>query len=222
MIDNQNTQIQLAQKVIEESVKAAKEFLGRLINPALEEGGGIISDTMKLWRLKNLVKITIKAKKFLEERGIKPERVLPKTLLPIIENGSLEEDDDMRNRWSAMLAHAADPSSEVKIRPGYPSILKELSPLEVKILDDIYKFIKGISEEKRKNAGILKEKVLQAFKISSEEYDIIADNLFRLNLCQPPSSEGGTTIDKYPLVLRTYDFIKLTPLGVDFIRACKY
>jgi len=31
-----------------------------------------------------------------------------------------------------------------------------------------------------------KEKICQNFQIDKDQFDIIADNFFRLNLCQPP------------------------------------
>ena len=209
-------------KIVEETAKIAKEFLGKLVDPALEDGGGILSDTIKFWRFKNQVNLTLKAKEFLELKGINPARVLPKTLLPILENGSLEEDEEMRDKWSAMLAHAADPTSKVTIRPSYPEILKQLSPLEVHLLDKFYESIKDKPKEEQKISGIVKEKVLSIFGISSNEYEVLMENLFRLGLCQTPSSEGGMTISGHPIVIRTYDFIKITPLGVDFIKSCKY
>ena len=148
-------------KIVEEAADIAKHFLGKLLDPATEEGGGILSDTVKFWRFKNKVNLTLKAKEFLEGKGINPRRVLPKTLYPILENGSLEEDGDMQTRWSAMLAHAADPTSLVKVRPSYPEILKQLSPLEVRLLDGFYEAIKDKPLDEQKVSGIVKEKVLR-------------------------------------------------------------
>ncbi|MES2223442.1 MAG: Abi-alpha family protein [Patescibacteria group bacterium] len=207
---------------IKESAKIAEKFLGQLVNPALEEGGGMLSDTVKFWRFKNQINLVLKAKSFLENKGITPNKVLPKTLLPIIENGSLEEDEGMKDRWSAMLANAADPNSNSIIRPGYPDILKQLSPLEIKILDTFYDQVKDKPKDEQDKTGIIKEKVIKFAGVSGDEYDILVGNLFRLGLCQTPSSKGGTTIGNYPLVLRTYDFIELTPMGIDFIKACRY
>lgn len=209
-------------KIVEESAEIARHFLGKLLDPAAEEGGGILSDTVKFWRFKNKIKLTLKAKDFLESKGINPRKVLPKTLYPILENGSLEEDEDMQTRWSAMLAHAADPTSLTKVRPSYPEILKQLSPLEAHLLDGFYESVKHKPENEQKISGIVKEKVLRIFGISSKEYEILVENLFRLGLCQTPSSEGGMTIGGHPIVIRTYDFIKITPLGEDFIKSCKY
>ena len=58
--------------------------------------------------------------------------------------------------------------------------------------------------------------------IPPDKFDIIADNLFRLNLLQPPASHGGVSIGRYPIVLRTYEVIQLTALGCDFVRHCRF
>ena len=59
-----------------------------------------------------------------------------KTLLPTLENGSLEEDTMLQEKWANMLANAVTMRSEIK--PNYAEILKDLSPLEVEILDKLY------------------------------------------------------------------------------------
>jgi len=111
--------IELAKETIKQSFKTAKEFLGKLVNPGLEEGGGIIQDTIKFWRFKNQINITLKAKKFLEEKGIEPVKVLPKILVSILENGSLEEDESMQDKWAALLANSADPNKRYSVKPSF-------------------------------------------------------------------------------------------------------
>ena len=59
-----------------------------------------------------------------------------KTLLPTLENGSLEEDTMLQEKWANMLANAVTMRSEIK--PNYAEILKDLSPLEVEILVKLY------------------------------------------------------------------------------------
>lgn len=209
-------------KVIEETVKAAKEFVGKLLNPTLEETGGIIGDQINFWRFKNKVNIVLKAKAFLEEKNIDPQPILPKTLIPIIENGSLEEDETLQTKWASMLANAADPDSGVEVRPSYPDILNQLSPPEVRLLDIIYDEYEQSSDEKKEALSFSKEAVMKNFKLSSEEHDLMMDNLFRLNLCQPPASHGGVRIGKYPISLRTYELFQLTALGRQLVKSCRY
>lgn len=118
-----------------------------------------------------------------------------------------------------MLAHAADSSSEVKIRLGYPEILMQLSSIEVKLLDEFYSSIK---EKLKQNTAISKNEILKVFDVSSAEYDILVGNLFRLGLCERMAPDGGSKISDFPAILGTYNVIRLTPLGIGFIRACKY
>jgi len=59
-----------------------------------------------------------------------------KTLLPTLENGSLEEHTMLQEKWANMLANAVTMRSEIK--PNYAEILKDLSPLEVEILVKLY------------------------------------------------------------------------------------
>jgi NurA-like 5'-3' nuclease len=217
-------EIELAKEAIKDSIEAAKEFAGKLISPGLEEGGGIIQDTIKFWRFKNQINILLKAKQFLEEKGIKPQKVLPKTLVPLLENGSLEEDEDMQNRWAALLSNAANPEINRNIKPAFIEILKELSPLEAKLLDLIYDEIHRTGNDLSR--PFIKDKICATFNINEMEFKIIADNLFRLNVCQPAASSGGTGIggpggEVAPFVLRTYSFIHMSPLGVEFVKSCR-
>ena len=40
------------EKGIEEAAKAAKEYLDKLVAPGMEQGGGIIGDTVAYWRFR--------------------------------------------------------------------------------------------------------------------------------------------------------------------------
>lgn len=212
--------LELAKEGLKESFKTAKEFAGKLVSPALEEGGGIIQDNLKLWRLKNQINILLKAKKFLEDKGIDPKKVLPKTLISILENGSLDEEEEMQNKWAALLANAA--SSNHNTKQSFAKILNELSPLEARLLDKLFEEASKETGKKRFELNFSKDKIMEVFGISSDEFDIIADNLFRLNLCQAPASHGGVSIGEFPIVLRTYKFISFTPLGYSFVKTCRF
>lgn len=211
-----------SKEAIKQAFETAKEFIGKLINPALDEGGGLVRDTIKFWRFKNKINIILKSKKFLEDKGINPVKILPKTLVSILENGSLEEDENTQDRWAALLANAADPEKRYSVKPSFAEILKELSPLEVMLLDRIFDEVNRNKSGKKLEIFFDKEKMCQNFQIDIDEFDVIADNLFRLNLCQPPASVGGVMIGEYPIQLRTYKLIGLTRLGYEFVKSCRF
>ena len=67
-----------------------------------------------------------------------PREVPPKIWYPIVDHGTLEDDDFLRTKYAALLANAVDPSFEFGVRPAFVEILKQLDPVEAKILDDLY------------------------------------------------------------------------------------
>ncbi|MHB1664257.1 MAG: Abi-alpha family protein [bacterium] len=221
--DPQYYGIELAKEAIKQSFEAAKEFTGKLVNPSLEEAGGIIQDNIAFWRLKNQINIALKAKEFLNQKGIDlkhVKKILPKTLLLILENGSLEEEDKIQDKWAALLANAADPNNKYSVNPSFAEILKELSPLEVELLDTM--FDKVNQDEIANKTEIFFEKEEVCPNIEESQYAILLDNLFRLNLCQPIVSLGHTSQGVYPFQLRTYELIGFTQLGYEFVKLCRF
>jgi len=206
---------------IEASQKEVSDFFKGIIPNFVREAGGILSDTVRFWRWKNQVNIIKKVKEKIEKSGLKKHQVPLKTLLPILENGSLEEDTVLQEKWANMLANAVTMRSEVK--PNYAEILKDLSPLEVAILDKLYEESnKEPDYQKRKSLQFSKQKIMEVFHLSDEKADLIIENLYRLNLCQPPASHGGVAIGNYPIMLRTNDFFEFTTFGYFFVKSCRW
>src|SRR5690606_19637241 len=85
--------------VATELVKQSKGLLSSLFGPSIDEFGGILSDNIKLRRLKNQVKIFKKAEEYLRKNNIDPKSVNLKVLAPLIEYSSLEENEILQNKW---------------------------------------------------------------------------------------------------------------------------
>jgi hypothetical protein len=212
-------------KAVEEAAKVAKDFLGKLLDPALQESGGILGDTLAYWRFKNKVNLALKAKRFLEEKGISPRGVTPKVLLPILEHGSLESSEDLKAKWSAMLANAATPGAS-EVPPSYAEILRELSSFEVRLLDKLYDETLRQEKQKRLEVSFLKEKICAHYQVSPEDFDVILDNLMRLNLVTKPATFGGMGVGgengkTYPFSIETRDFFHMSALGIRFVSMCR-
>jgi hypothetical protein len=215
------------EKSIEEAAKLAKEFLNPLLVGGLEQGGGLISDTVAYWRFKNKVNLVLKAKQFLEAKGIEPKALLPKTVLPILEAGSLETDDAMQDKWAALLAHAAGAPQTVS--PAYPSILAELSSLDAQLLQFVYERGTSVGTHPIRVSWM---EALEAIGLSlpdgysvPESYDLMSDNpplattihnLVRLKLIETDLIQHvGLNLD---ILNRTP--LTLTPFGFLFVRCC--
>jgi hypothetical protein len=58
-------------------------------------------------------------------------------MLPILENGSLEDDDKLQDLWAQLLANAAD-ATRPEVNRSFVSIVSEFSTLDALLLDTIY------------------------------------------------------------------------------------
>ena len=207
---------------IDHLIYTASEFLQKVVNPPLEELGGLLADKIRFWRFKNQMEIILKAQNYLEDKRIQPKKIPLKTLASLLTNCSWEEEEYMKTKWAALLANTIDSRSVFDIHSSYVEILDQLSSFEVKILDKMYDEYENAPDNEKDGLMFEKSKICHSMNIKSNEFDIIIDNLFRLNLLQPPASHGGVSIGKFPIVLRTYEFIQLTPLGYDFVKYCRF
>lgn len=204
---------------LEATKEEVESFFNGIIPDFVRQGGGILSDNVRLWRFKNQLNILKKAQKAIEESGLQKQNVPLKVLTPLIENSSLEEDEGMQERWANLLGNAATGFSGIKA--NYVEILKELSPLEATILDTIYKAASAEQDyKKRKEMQFDKTKICKIFSLTPEDSDLIIQNLYRLGLCQPPGSSGIMFGDER-VGLQTTNIFELTSLGFHFVKACQ-
>ena len=206
---------------IDISAQEAEDILDKIVPDSVKNAGGILSDTVRYWRWCNQINILKKVKRKIESEGLNVKKVPLRVLVPLIENSSLEEEEGMQERWANLLANAA--TEKCEINPNWIKILKELSPTEARILDSVYDFSKTESDyEKRKKIQYEKKKAMEIFSIPNEKADLMIENLYRLNLCQPPASHGGVSLGDYPIMVKTTDFFEFTVFGFNFVRACRW
>ncbi len=208
----------MAETAVKESIRVAEQFLNKLFGPAAEEGGGLIKDKVEFWRFKSKIELLMKTKSFLEEKGIDPRLVLPKTLIPILESGSLENDPTLSDMWANLLASYATGNLEIQ---SYPFLLRELSPMEVSLLSSLYSARKRSALKGRDlvTHGVTSKSICGGLGISEERYGVMVDNLFRLNLVQPVGATGAL-VGEHPISIKTNEIIYLTDLGFDFVKVC--
>ncbi len=198
-------------------VPEIKEFFKKLIGPSTEELGLWGGEKIRFLRFKSSIKTFTRAQEFLEKAGFsEPKPVELKTLLPLIEFCSLENDDsDLIDKWAGLLATA---SSFGLINYTYPHILNQLSSIEVKILDILYD---NYGDERKELIirWVSRDAICNKLNITGDDIIIYLGNLFRLGLCR---SSFATVIDRISSETDIfYENCTLTPLGVDFIKACK-
>lgn len=116
-------------KAIDATEKAGG-FFNRVFGDIVADGFGLLSDRLKFYRAERWVSLGIETEKRLKERGVKFLRPLnPKIGLPLIEFATLEDDDDLKELWSNLLANALDPNMS-EIDKSFVSVLSELTALD--------------------------------------------------------------------------------------------
>jgi len=122
-----------------EVLASAERFLSTLFGDAAAEFGGLLADRVRFHRLRNQVRILQRAEEILAEAKLKPNRVSLKTLVPLLEAGSLEDNASVAELWARLLASVAASQNEEAFTVVCVQVLSAISPLEAQILDSLFK-----------------------------------------------------------------------------------
>lgn len=210
-------------KTTGKAIDAAREaggFIARFVSGPLEQGIGIFEDRLRYMRWERQIRLMQRTQDFLRRVGLSaPTRPVPlKLLIPIMQGASLEENDDLQDRWAALLVNAANANFRSEVRRSYGVILEQLTPLDVQILDVLY----SLPFEKCQHEGIvtselperarIKEEKENEFSLPSEEVVISLSNLARLGCLRPGMTWGGG---------ESFGRVNPTIAGKAFVEACR-
>lgn len=179
-------------------------------------------DNKKFDRWENQVKIQDRVNSILNERGCDTLRSIPPKLgIPLIDSALLEDDSDLRELWSKLIANSLDSTRDFGLKYVYIDIIKSLTPLDVRALKYIHEYTnKELSDKK----GIFTlSDIHEEFKESYEDWfiNISITNLMRVRCIQDvrmmESLNDDIINEKSRIINQTF---KLTTLGMDFIHAC--
>lgn len=129
--------LNIKSSTIEKGIELAKDFLDKLIMPAVEETGLLIKEKVTYWKFKNQVKILNKAKEYCEKHGVEPKTISFKILVPLLESSALEEDEMLQDRWAILLTNMVDSEQNVE-NHVFPYILGQVSTNEYLFLEQVY------------------------------------------------------------------------------------
>ncbi|MGD1045804.1 MAG: hypothetical protein ABR936_10840 [Bacteroidota bacterium] len=110
-------------------------FLKSVCAPALDEVGLMLRDQIRYWRLNNILRILEKAKGKLNFEGEQLKiHAHPRVALAIIENGSLNDNDEVQELWAGLFASSCTPSGQDDENLIFVNLLKQLTIPEARIL----------------------------------------------------------------------------------------
>lgn len=218
-----NLQIELAKEMAKQITKPVQDFISAVLGKPANELGDWVTDGIRGKRFETQLKIFTKSKKLLDNAGVSPKAVNIKLLVPLLDGGSLEDQDEIVDMWAHLLANA---SISTEIRSSYVAILKELEPVEAKIMQYIYvEFIKKHGQNfvpSNEYAGSMDGEVIKrVFGLSVQEFEQSIDNLYRVRLLAPTATRLEFITDKEtPLAHYSKNKLGVTYLGYYFARAC--
>jgi hypothetical protein len=165
-------------------------FFAKVFKEPIEEVTGMVTDKLRFVRWRRLVQMSDDVNNILEDKGINdPRAVPPKLALPIFEEASLEEDPSLQQLWNHLLANSMNPDFNGELSYGFVDMIKNITAIEVSILDNFYETIK--SEERLNNLAELshyslkKEQIQRIVNISVDQYQVSIHNLMRMQCIGP-------------------------------------
>jgi len=103
--------------------------------------GVVIGDWLAHVRVRRWTKLQADTKRILEERGVKEpyEEISPSIAVPLLEAAVDETREELAELWAKLLAAASDPSRKNRVRSSLIATLKQMDPLDAKVLDALNK-----------------------------------------------------------------------------------
>jgi len=203
---------------IEKGTQEVRQLAYDFLAFPVKEAGQLIAEKIRYFRFTNAIRTMQRAKEKLGELHVPVQTVDLKTLVPLLEGASLEEDPEMVEIWAGLLASAATSNQPLV---SFVYILREISPIEAKILEIVgTSSIEAMTVRDFKYFGITVLDLLE--KLSSPSSTTLAHlgNLVRLGLLQRVYMTPAMTWGNVPLGTLKEDMAGLTPLGVAFLCSC--
>jgi hypothetical protein len=166
------------------------EGLAKLGSKLFSESAEVIGEFSAEWlrerfrgKAKNMADILEMADLKLTSNGADPQPISNKLLYGFLDGASLEDDETVQQLWAGLLATALQ---GLETHPAYPTILRQLTPLEAKILNVL--FLEGKSSlSEAPVIPTIRTIPLSSFlaqeTFTEESLIISTENLCRLNLC---------------------------------------
>jgi hypothetical protein len=193
-------------------VDKACNWISRLFGA---DAGGMIRDIMYFYRAKNALALQEKLDTHLAERGISTPKKMPLRLsIPFLQAATLEDDPSLQEQWARLLANAMDPSLDIEMERSYATILRDMSPLECRVLEKIAQMPQG-----KGHPEITMERLASELDIELSSVNVALCGLSRQRLLEKKPRGNMVLSD-----VSTWTFEKgafyLTELGIRFVLAC--
>ena len=88
-------------------------------------------------RIRNLSKLEERTERILRERNVEAEPISPALALPLFAAARDETREELQELWARLLAAAMDPSRRSLARREFIEIIKQIEPLDARVLEEL-------------------------------------------------------------------------------------
>src|SRR5262245_10312119 len=158
--------------------------------------GLLIGDWLTHKRIRAWARLSEQTGKILRDRGVENrEEVSPSVAIPLISAAIDEDREVLRDLWAKLLANALDPNRSNLVRPSLIELLRQLDPLDARILEQLVNRRDAIPSAPDDLANGL----AHIFKVSRDETCLSLEHLHELGclgaspnqIPRPPASAKG-------------------------------
>jgi hypothetical protein len=170
----------LAVDAVREFNKAIFSTIGKRVGEKVSDA--IADDVAEFFqeigalRLRNWADTIRRASELVSAVDGKAHGISTRVLVPLLEHASIEEDEDLRERWAALLAHAAVATDAEAVPPVFAEILSQLTPRAAAVLEVINDTI-PLSEEKSYGGAVTWVICTRLADRLAEDIAAVAENL---------------------------------------------
>lgn len=198
--------VQEVAKTTRTALEAARET-GRFIAPFLDgpltQMALLLEDRLKYARTTRLIRLRKRLEEEVQTLSPDGRRSLEvKFAVAALEEGSLEEEDDLQDIWARLIANAMDAEAAIEPRRSHISILRDMSRLDALVFEAVYSVPDGDTAivthklpEKAYRAD--KQQAKDDVPEPNETLKVSLANLERLGVIAFGSSWGGAEIFRY-------------------------
>ena len=224
---------EMSKEFVRQALAPVQEIVRELSGPAATEVGLMFGDALRVWRLKRAVRYLEDVEEVVSKAGLNLKPVAPRLLFPILDSASLEDDENLHQRWVALLTNAARTDYDDEILPSFPDILKQLTAQEVQFLDRAYDEVTSGEKSREIQQRI---QILSGFPFLEHPVrkttlewisSVMLDNLQRLMVLRRDSGvytslyeDGHASFDQQ-ITKEFENAVYITAFGRAFVRACR-
>ena len=167
--------LDITSTAIEKGIDLAKDFLGKLILPSIEETGLVLQDKVTLWRFNNQVKMLNKAQLICLKNNIKPKTISLKLRCPLLDYTGLEENEILQDKWASLLTNMIDSEQNIE-NHVFPYLLSQISLDEFNLVEEIfYRKKENVKKRKEELSLFLNTKSNLEIELNSQREKYIGD-----------------------------------------------